>query len=152
MKKIAVILSASVLAAILGVLCYVYYMNFYSPCERLFSAIAKNDMPAVRELLRSGVDPNCSDERLRSPLAWASTLQRREMVNLLLENGSDCNYADPSGYTPLMYASQNRDLVTVKILLAHGADPAKVNFQGKNAAGIASEHHAQEIVKLLSRK
>jgi RNA polymerase primary sigma factor len=70
-------------------------------------------------------------------------------IKLHIEKGDDLNARDEGGNTPLMIASRRRQANACRILLENGADPVLLDPNGKDAATIASEVGAEEIVRLI---
>jgi uncharacterized protein len=93
--------------------------------QDLLKAVHCDDIMPAQKLLAAGADPNCKDDKGKTPLAAAVRYQRRRMALLLLANGANCNceaYSDGGpDYTTLMEAAHQGDLRTVQALLAGGA-------------------------------
>ncbi|MFG2988010.1 ankyrin repeat domain-containing protein [Streptomyces sp. NPDC048257] len=94
--------------------------------RRLFQAIPGGDTPAVKALLRAGVDPDRADSEGTTPLYEASVSGKAEIARLLLVAGASPN-TESSGLgaegTPLCAAACWGHTEAVRALLAHGADP-----------------------------
>jgi ankyrin repeat protein len=77
----------------------------------------------VRELLKSGGDPNLRNEVGATALMWA--LDDPGKTELLLKAGADANARSGYGVTPLIIAAgRYGSAPVVKLLLDHGADPS----------------------------
>ncbi len=59
------------------------------------------------------LDLNSVDLLGNTPLIYAVTKGRSQLVELLIERGADPSLASPQGYTPLMYAAKNRNKMMV---------------------------------------
>jgi len=150
MKKIVGFTLVGIVLFPLAFILLIIYLNFFSPPERLFTAIVKDNYESVSRLLDRGVDPNSKSDILRTPLTQATFLKRFRIAELLLKHGANSNTVDGSGYSPLMYACQNRDYLMAKLLLSKGANPNLINHFGKTAITIAGERRAEDIVALLT--
>ena len=101
-------------------------------------AIEKEDVPTIKTLLDSGVDPNQPDIKKeywplwsfletspRMPLSVACGTGNLEMVELLIEYGAEAGYVEHTGWSPLretLFWYDPNDVQIVQILLNHGAD------------------------------
>ncbi len=93
-----------------------------------------------RSLLLAELDLNLRDDFGQTPLMYAISHGRSDIVPLLLDNGADVNAQSTSGWTALMFAARdNPD--TIPILLDKGANRDFVNQDGKRAFDIALELH-----------
>ncbi|GAA3882218.1 hypothetical protein GCM10022243_53520 [Saccharothrix violaceirubra] len=88
----------------------------------LLNAVRRDDLPAVRGLLRGGVDLNARGSDGLTALMVAAGKGNAELVGVLLDAGADVHTADSvAGGTALHKAVQGGDLDTVKLLVAAGA-------------------------------
>lgn len=95
-----------------------------SPEGPLSRAARTGDLPAVRDLLASGVDANTPDgPRQSRPLANAARLGQIDTMTALLAAGADPNLPDAAGnrWIPLMHALHKHRMASVRFLLDHGA-------------------------------
>ncbi len=97
----------------------------------LVHAIATGNIEIVKLLNEFGLDINMKDEKERSALHYAASLEQKEIVDFLLENGSEeiVNWPDSNGVTPLMITALLGNELIVEELMEHGADP---NAKDKN--------------------
>jgi ankyrin repeat protein len=95
----------------------------------LLAAVARRDVAAVRELLKSGASPNARDYWQDSALLIAVRLDDSELVQLLLDAGSLVDVKG-RGYTPLGLAARNNNLEILRLLLRAGADPDRKSDDG----------------------
>jgi ankyrin repeat protein len=121
--------------------------------------VAEGDMPpliraardgnpaAIRQMVKSGADPNAPWGSLRwTPLMHAIHKNQIASVNALLESGADVNRTgdyetEPRtkqrDVTPLMMAAGYGHTPIVQTLLRHGADPARIDGDGNRALDYA---------------
>lgn len=86
--------------------------------ERFIQAIMLDEVAKVRELLRSGIDPNqCEDSALVSPLHFAAQYNALSSAKLLIEAGADVNAETVDGMTPLEVARIHSYQAMVELLL-----------------------------------
>ncbi|KAK9294743.1 hypothetical protein QLX08_010729 [Tetragonisca angustula] len=112
--------------------------------HRMRMAAATNNTIMMRDLLNSGVSPNCCDVQGRTPLHLASCRGYTEMVRLLLQHGADPNIRDSVGNTPLHLAAVTSKISVVTLLLNAGTNPLCLDQYGYNPL-----HLAQTKLKLL---
>ncbi|KAF3422019.1 hypothetical protein E2986_09298 [Frieseomelitta varia] len=112
--------------------------------HRMRMAAATNNTIMMRDLLNSGVSPNCCDVQGRTPLHLASCRGYTEMVHLLLQHGADPNIRDSVGNTPLHLAAVTSKISVVTLLLNAGTNPLCLDQYGYNPL-----HLAQTKLKLL---
>src|SRR5262245_19410383 len=72
-----------------------------APDLRLVEAAAQQDKPAVRALIRQGVDVNTARADGATALLYAAHWNDLEMVDLLIKAGAKVNNAEDHGVTPL---------------------------------------------------
>lgn len=116
---------------------------------RLVSAAAQQDKPAVRTLLKEGVDVNAARADGVTALLWAAHWGDLETVDLLLRAGAKVNAADDHGVTPLARASENADPALVERLLTSGADANASQTSGLTPLMIAARTGNVRVAKAL---
>ncbi|MEN9579093.1 MAG: hypothetical protein RJA70_2102 [Pseudomonadota bacterium] len=94
---------------------------------RWWPAVSKGDQATIRELLKSGVPVDATDEESRAGLALAAYEGHTQAVQLLLTAGAAVNHTDDAGRTALMYAASGPFTATVQLLLQRGANPNVVD-------------------------
>lgn len=129
----------------------------------LMYAAGRDNLPAVRLLLKAGADVNAAnvtEVRMKNGLIALSKLtalmtaapaSSPEVVQALLDAGADANARDVRGLTPLMQAvaSDVSDPRVVRLLLSRGADPALKSTTGETAADWARKFALAENLRLL---
>ena len=96
---------------------------------------------AVRLLLDRGAGVgtvSANSSRLQA-LHSAAAGSHGEVVSLLLDAGADPDARQQGGFTPLMAAAAGGDEILVQRLLDRGANPDTKNYDGKDAADLATE-------------
>ena len=93
------------------------------------------------------LDPNCLNEKRRTPLMFAATL---EIWDQLHDAGAVINHRDTNGWTALHYATHHNRPHIVRRLLAHGANKDSLTHSGMTALDLAIVKDFQGIVELLS--
>ena len=119
------------------------------PDLRLVDAAARQDGPAMRALLRAGVDVDQRRADGATALLWAAHWDDHEAVRLLLAAGADPNSADDHGVTPLVRASENASPAVVAALLAAGADANAVQASGLTPLMVAARTGSTPVVRAL---
>ena len=119
------------------------------PDLRLVTAIQEQDGPAVRALLREGVDVNAARADGATALLWAAHWDDLDTADLLLAAGADVDAAEDQGVTPLALACENASAPMVAKLLAAGADPDAAQANGVTPLMMAARTGDVEIVKTL---
>lgn len=120
---------------LLAITCTIFW-GYRSPNTRLFNAVRKGDVAAVKAFLDAGGDVNTKEEYSflgsdlmpsrpgsRTLLLEAVKANQREMVELLVSRGADTNAIhDRPDWTPLNEAVSRDNTEIADILLDHGAD------------------------------
>ena len=90
--------------------------------EALFKAISKNQIKSVKYLLDSGVNIEClTNINQLTPLAYACSIQKPDIVELLLKYECNIESIDLESHTPLWYAYFNGCTRIIDMLLKSGA-------------------------------
>ncbi|SMF94397.1 Ankyrin repeat [Methylomagnum ishizawai] len=108
--------------------------------EAIHWYLSKQDIWAIRYLLKNGypVDSRCNTGQ--TPLHRATLHGNTQLVALLLTAGADPNARDGDGETPLATAVWNGHLEVVRMLIAAGAD-----LEAKDGGGWTPLHEAASI-------
>lgn len=94
----------------------------------MFSAIAKNDIEAIRTLLDAGNGAKERDSYKRTPLMEAVITGRLQIAKLLLDRSSDIDAQDCNGYSALHFAAQDYQVAAARLILDAGSE---VDIQDK---------------------
>ena len=108
--------------------------------HHIFSAIALGDLNLLRKLVEQ--DPKSLERRMsrfengQTPLQFAISLRRYDILDLLISLGADIEAEDSSGNTPLISAMMGGDREAIRRLHAAGAKDRKGwTVSGPRAAG-----------------
>lgn len=126
----------------------------------LLSAVASNAVPCVRLMLRlCGNDAtlqstlvNAVNELKNSPLHYAASKGRDELVVLLLEHGAKKNAFNKLGQTPLLRAVSAGQLRTALLLLDRGASAERTDAQGNSVLHVAALQFDRPMLLALLRR
>jgi hypothetical protein len=91
------------------------------------------NLDAATALLSWGADIDARDYLGYTPLRWAATQGRVEMIKLLVGRGADINTPDNYGFTPLYDATRAGHEETAKLLEQLGAEEFPVNCDGERS-------------------
>ena len=97
--------------------------------HHIFSAISVGDLDLIRKLVEQ--NPEALDRRLsrfeqgQTPLHFAMSRSRYDIVDLLIELGADLEAEDQSGHTALAVAMLRGDREAMRRLHARGAKPPR---------------------------
>ena len=105
------------------------------PRAELFTAVADNDIEAVRKYLAQGMDANITGNYRNvknAPLLWVALVRgaKSQLIILLLENGANPNASANYGETPLHIAAQKGRVDILGKLL-----DAKADLNARNSIG-----------------
>ena len=119
--------------------CGFYYYAQFEHKVVLDAAIFQDDLPALKEQLRSGDD-------LGRLLIVAAGADKPEFVRYLIEQGADVNYVDSyQDRTALHFAAEDAHLEVMKILLEQeGADLDRPDERGKTARYLLEKRHGRK--------
>lgn len=87
-----------------------------------------------------------------TPLHYAATAGRPDIVKLLLDHYAYIDTESPNQTTPLMMAAMYGNAATVSVLLLAGADAHLRNQKGLSALDFAKEAGREEIYKLIAQR
>jgi hypothetical protein len=129
--------------------CAFFLGCFASPQDMppLVAAVRDGNATAIREIVKSGGDPNAAYGALNwTPLMHAIYKNQIGSVKALLDSGADVNRtgnyeSEPRTMqrevTPLMMAAGYGHTSIVELLLRRGADPARADGDGNRALDYA---------------
>ncbi|GFF96244.1 hypothetical protein IFM53868_08439 [Aspergillus udagawae] len=116
-------------------------------------AAQKENLHAIRTLLRYQANVNVRDHRGRTPIFYAICSRNETVVKALLEQKEiDIAYQDPHGYSPLNYAASTNFLFAVSMLLNKGANLNTANRHGSTPLNWAVEQGNTAMVDVLLKK
>lgn len=133
------------------------YLNVPAHITRLMFASNRGDLPAVRQFLADGDDPNVvsSDGNNTTALMYALTHggdSSYEIVRSLIDAGANVNVrTNPRGDTALIRACVYRSPRAAQLLLDHGADINAKNNQGADALSIAQQQGNAQVIELIQK-
>lgn len=113
-------------------------------CDELIGAAYKGEIEEVTELLRAGVDVNCTDKHEETPLMASARYGRLEIAKILIQSGAKINQQKKkNGYTALITASitdanKEKKPTMVKFLIKSKANIELQTHDGVTALMAAS--------------
>ncbi|KAK7112814.1 hypothetical protein V1264_012202 [Littorina saxatilis] len=113
--------------------------------KKLQRAASENRFETVIELLESGIDPCCHDNKQRTALHFAASQGNDLIVKVLLDKGADPNSKDILGNTPMHLAAITGHVPVVTLLLKAGTNVQSVDKNGRTPL-----HLAKARLKVLS--
>ena len=112
-----------------------------------------HDESIVKELLRSGADPNiCREWDGNSPLMVACEKDWANIVEILVRGGANINARDSYGNTALQFAIEGCATSAVYVLLENGAKMDDRYYSSMNDTVAYLSRSAQRIYRLLDQK
>src|SRR5215471_18631606 len=131
--------------------------------HHIFSAIALGDLDLLRKLVEQ--DPKALERRMsqfengQTPLQFAISLRRYDILDLLISLGADVEAEDSSGNTALVSAMMRGDLEAIRLLHAAGAKarkgwtvsdprPAGTDFSAQAAAFAGSVRKGVPMIRV----
>jgi ankyrin repeat protein len=118
--------------------------------QSLPDAAMNQDIPAVRQLLSEGANPDAKGQFDTPAIHWLVRLDDIESTRLLLNAGADPNITSKYGVTPLGLAVQSGNPAMIDLLLQLGADANTREHSGETLLMSASEVGVLESVVLLA--
>jgi ankyrin repeat protein len=119
------------------------------PDLRLVEAAARQDVAAVRTLVKAGVDINAPQADGATPLLWLAHWNDLAGADLLIAAKANVNAANDHGVTPLALACENGSAAMVETLLKAGADPNAAQANGVTPLMTAARTGNTAVVKML---
>lgn len=101
----------------------------------------------VERMAHGNVDVR--DARGQTPLMWAASSGRPEVVSALLRAGASVKAVSRGGFTPLLFAVKSGSVAAVSALLAAGADAAARGPENTSAAQLAAYQKHWDVLSLL---
>jgi ankyrin repeat protein len=115
----------------------------------LLEAVKRQDVQAVRALLKQRADITAADPDGSTALHWAAQRNNPGLVALLLAAGADPKAATRYHVTPLYFAALNGNAAIVERLLDAGADPNGTAEEGQTMVMTAALSGHADTVRLL---
>lgn len=117
----------------------------------LMTAINRNNLPLVEELIQAGADVNELDGNQDAPLVMASYKGYDKIVKALLEAGADVTAVDPGMKATALHAAAYAGRTeAAKLLIEHNIDINKQGpYNGYTALHDAIWQDNIDIVKVL---
>jgi ankyrin repeat protein len=119
----------------------------------LHCAAQEGHTPVVKALIEAGADVHKEAYRGFTSLHRAAVTGHAPVIKELIKAGADVNTTDDDGTTPLHYAVHNRDEDCAALLLAHGADVHKVEvgYAGRTPMRIAVQREHEKMIEMLKQ-
>jgi len=117
--------------------------------QALIAAAERNDVEAVRQLLKEGASVRARDPQGRTALMAATYRNHVEVAKLLIQAGSDVNTQDAMQNSPLLLAGASGYLDILRMTLTAGPDFTIYNRYGGTALIPACERGHVDVVKEL---
>jgi len=95
-------------------------------------------------------DLNSTDHKGNTPLIWAASEGREDIIRLLVDSGANVNVQNFDGVTPLHLAAERGDVDMVMCLIENGANVNIQSEEGATPVHIASVHGRLEVMKSLA--
>lgn len=112
----------------------------------LMLAAIQGHLSLVQKLVEKDADVNKTGW---TPLHYAATRSRLEVMNFLLEHSAYIDAESPNGTTPLMMAAMYGTPEAVLLLIQAGADPTVKNQLGLTALDFAQQAQRHEALALI---
>jgi len=117
--------------------------------EPLYWAETYGNMPAVRAILKSGVDVNVSRHLGCTPLHYAAGHGHTPMVKVLIEAGADVDKKGHCGQTSLHRAAVWGHAPVIMELIKAGADVNATDDYGSAPLHYATRNREEDCIALL---
>jgi ankyrin repeat protein len=140
---------AGALAA-MSILCLTVWMRASSGDSRVADAAMRNDLEAVRALLKQAADANSSQGDGMTALHWAALNGNADIAQLLIYAGATVKATTRIGsYTPLYLAAQYGNATVMDVLLKAGADAKVTAIGGVTPLMMAASSGDPNTIKAL---
>jgi ankyrin repeat protein len=115
----------------------------------LIEAVKKQDVQAVRTLLKQQGNINATEADGFTALHWAAQRNDMQLVELLLGAGANAKASTRYNITPLYLAAVNGNAAVIERLLKAGADPNGTSQEGQTMLMTAALSGKADAVRLL---
>ena len=129
--------------------CLVGTMSVLAAESSLIEAVKKQDVQAVRTLLKQQGNVNATEADGFTALHWAAQRNDMQLVELLLGAGANAKASTRYNITPLYLAAVNGNAGVIERLLKAGADPNGVSQEGQTMLMTAALSGKADAVRLL---
>lgn len=141
---------AGTLVGLVSTLGFTLWLAASSGDTRVADAAMRNDLEAVRTLLKQAADANSSQGDGMTALHWAAMNGNPEMAQLLIYAGATVKATTRiAGYTPLYLAAQYGHAKVVDVLLKAGADAKSPALDGITPLMMAASSGDPDTIKAL---
>lgn len=120
--------------------------TFQKSVLHVVSAHGNTNSAAI--FLAAGAECNSRDRFGQTPLIYAITGKKYDMMDLLIVSGADVNLPDNDGKLPLTFSIINNDLKAAKVLVDHGAAIDLIDNKGSSPLHVAASC-SHDALKLL---
>jgi len=104
-------------------------------------------------LIAKGADVKAAEGLLGlTPLHWAASDNRHEVVGVLLDKGADVNAKNKNGATPLHLAASRNSKEAAELLIEKGADKGATDGSGNTPMHRAAKCGQKDVLQLLLEK
>ena len=129
--------------------CLAGTMSVFAAGSPLIDAVKKQDVQAVRGLLKQKVDLNVTEADGFTALHWAAQRNDLQLVELLVGAGANAKASSRYNITPLYLAAVNGNAAIMERLLKAGADPNAIAQEGQTMLMTAALSGKADAVRLL---
>jgi uncharacterized protein len=134
---------------VVAVGCLTGTMSVFAAGSPLIEAVKKQDVQAVRTLLKQQGNINATEADGFTALHWAAQRNDMQLVELLLGAGANAKSSTRYNITPLYLAAVNGNAAVIERLLKAGADPNGVSQEGQTILMTAALSGKADAVRLL---
>jgi ankyrin repeat protein len=129
--------------------CLAGTMSVSAAGSSLIEAVKKQDVQAVRNLLKQKLNINATEADGFTALHWAAQRNDLQVVDLLLGAGANARTSTRYNITPLYLAAVNGNAAVMERLLKAGADPNPTAQEGQTMLMTAALTGKADAVRLL---
>ena len=118
----------------------------------LHEAVAYNNFPFAKALIKRNIDVNHRDVKARTPLHYAANHRVLDIAELILNSGGSLNIEDDYGNQPIWTAVFNArgNYEIVKCFLKFKPDIRHKNRAGRSPLDFANQINDQVLVNILN--
>jgi ankyrin repeat protein len=132
-----------------GIGCLAATISVSAVGSQLIEAVKKQDVQAVRTLLKQQGNVNATEADGFTALHWAAQRNDVQLVELLIGAGANAKASTRYNITPLYLAAVNGNAAVIERLLKAGADPNGVSQEGQTMLMTAALSGKADAVRLL---